>query len=323
VGAVTASILDEEPASDASELSLREAEVSDVRIDVHADEAEAPAPPPARTWELPEPPKALQAGAHADDRPKTAMRLAAAALVVGLAVGFAAGYGLGSRTRPIGEMTPPATGPEGSAVGLAPGSTGQIARDTVALETGTPGAPPPAVPNAPTPRAPERQVQQVGPPPGPTMPTGRLLVRSTPAGAQAAVNGEPRGTTPLTLREMPLGSYTIRLMRDGYEAEDRQIRLTPARPNVSLSVRLERVRIAAREGPRSGSLSVESRPAGARVFLDNRLVGTTPLAISSVPAGSAAVRIEQEGYQPWTSTVQITSGEQSRVRASLDRRASR
>ncbi len=320
VRAVTAPILDTEPESDAFDRPLREAEVSDFQIDVRADQSDSGTQPPPRTWELPEPPKALQAGAYGNNRLQAAIRPAAVALVVGLLGGFLAGYGLGSRVSPNREVSLPPATLEGSATGSAQVSAAQIARGTATPETGASSAPPPAASKAPAPPAPERQVPQAGPPPGPTMPTGRLELRSTPAGAQAAVNGEPRGTTPLTLREMPLGSYTIRLTRDGYAAQERQVRLTPSRPNVSLSARLQRVPAAAREAPRHGSLSIESRPAGARVFLDNRLVGTTPLAVSNVPVGSAAVRIEQDGYQSWTSTVQITSGEQSRVGASLDRR---
>ena len=149
-----------------------------------------------------------------------------------------------------------------------------------------------------------------------------MLVRSTPGGAQVIVNGDARGVTPLTLRALPLGSYTIRLTREGYVPQERRLRLTAARPSASLRVPLRRAAPQAR-APGPGSLYVESRPAGARVFLDNRLVGTTPLAIPNLPVGSAALRIEQDGYQRWASTVRIVAGERSRVAASLDRRKSR
>ena len=40
---------------------------------------------------------------------------------------------------------------------------------------------------------------------------------------------------------------------------------------------------AAGQGP--GELNVQSRPTGARVFVNERLAGSTPLAISDLPAG--------------------------------------
>jgi hypothetical protein len=64
---------------------------------------------------------------------------------------------------------------------------------------------------------------------------------------------------------------------------------------------------------------VESRPEAARVFLDGRLIGTTPLVVASVPAGEHAIRIERDGYRRWSSSVRIVAAEQNRVTASLER----
>lgn len=69
-----------------------------------------------------------------------------------------------------------------------------------------------------------------------------------------------------------------------------------------------------------GSLLVDSRPSGASVFLDGRLVGTTPLVLSSVARGEHAIHLERAGYQRWASSVKIVSGERSRVAASLEYR---
>lgn len=68
-----------------------------------------------------------------------------------------------------------------------------------------------------------------------------------------------------------------------------------------------------------GGLTVDSRPTGARVFLDGRLVGTTPLAIAAVPAGEHALRLERDGYRRWSSSVRVVAEEQNRVTASLER----
>ena len=68
-----------------------------------------------------------------------------------------------------------------------------------------------------------------------------------------------------------------------------------------------------------GALSVDSRPTGARVFLDGKLIGTTPLAVSTVRAGEHVVRLERDGYRRWSSSVRVVASEQNRVTASLER----
>jgi len=202
----------------------------------------------------------------------------------------------------------------------------------------------PAAPAAPS-NAPEtRATNAPPPPPMPSRPAagvtakpparssvkavrGNLLIRSTPANADVAVNGEPRGKTPITMRDLPLGSYTIRIAREGYAPEERRVQLTSQRATAAMSFSLRPApprSATASSGPAVangvGSISVQSRPSGARVSVNNRLVGTTPLTIPDMPAGSATVRIEMDGYQTWATTIHVNAGEPARVNASLDRR---
>ena len=156
--------------------------------------------------------------------------------------------------------------------------------------------------------------------------SGRMLIRSTPADADVTINGQSRGRTPLTVRDLALGSYTIHLTRDGFTAADERVRLTAGRPSAAIEVSLKpAVAPAVPAAPARtlsgvGGLSIESRPSGARVFVNDRLVGSTPLAVPDLPAGPATVRIESDGYQTWATTVQVSAGEQARVAASLDRK---
>jgi hypothetical protein len=152
--------------------------------------------------------------------------------------------------------------------------------------------------------------------------TGNLLIRSTPADADVTVNGSARGKTPLALRELALGSYTIRVAHDGYTSEERTLQLTSRRPTFSTTINLRQLAAAPPSPERSGpgGLNVQSRPAGARVYVNDRLAGATPVAVSNVPAGSAIVRIEMDGYEPWITRVPVNPGDQTKVAASLERR---
>ncbi len=68
-----------------------------------------------------------------------------------------------------------------------------------------------------------------------------------------------------------------------------------------------------------GALEVVSRPGGARVFLDGKLIGNTPLLLQTIPAGEHAVRLEYDGYRRWSSSVRVVAAERNRVTASLER----
>ena len=162
--------------------------------------------------------------------------------------------------------------------------------------------------------------------------SGRLLVRSTPAGASVEVNGRSRGRTPLALRDLPLGGHTIVVSRPGYRAERRRVTLTRSRATQSLQVPLRAIAPAAVSNGRPdasesaragnagfiGTILVESRPSAARVVIDGREAGRTPLVVPNVRAGSHVVRIELEGYRTWTASVRVVAGERRRVAASLE-----
>ena len=66
-----------------------------------------------------------------------------------------------------------------------------------------------------------------------------------------------------------------------------------------------------------GSLIVNSRPPGARVLLNGRRAGMTPLVLKNQSVGSRAVRLELDGYEAWTSAVQVVTNTSTRVRADL------
>ena len=52
--------------------------------------------------------------------------------------------------------------------------------------------------------------------------------------------------------------------------------------------------------------------------VDGMPVGSTPLVLPDVTAGSHTVRIEMPGYRPWITTITLSRGMRSRVGASLE-----
>ena len=106
------------------------------------------------------------------------------------------------------------------------------------------------------------------------------------------------GVTPLVLRSLPFGSYTIRITLSGHAPSDHRIVLDAQREAQSLEVALQEG-----EGPanpvspvsqgavgqaRQGSFLIESRPPGATVFFNDQRIGQTPLAVVSFQLGREA-----------------------------------
>jgi hypothetical protein len=68
--------------------------------------------------------------------------------------------------------------------------------------------------------------------------------------------------------------------------------------------------------PAAATLVVDSRPPGAEVYLDGRLQGRTPLALSVNP-GRHEVEVRLAGYQPYRATVNPRPGERVQLFAQL------
>jgi hypothetical protein len=290
-----------------------------------------PAAPPAPAFEpplaVPVPawdPPVLSQPSRATQSPRFGPFALFFALIVGAVFGFAAGYMAIPRAL---QSEPPrtiATAKDQSASG-ASGASG--APSSAAPVAAAPKAP------APAPKAP----QALQAPQAPGKP-GRLLVRSAPSGASVTVDGVARGETPLALRDLDIGTRTVTIARAGFVAETVKVSITKARPARTLDVRL-----AATPSPGSpkpgegvaprpstttpatlgkpavstGSLVVESRPAGATVTINGKPGGTTPLTVNDLPPGEYQIVMTLQGYRPLTTTVRVVAGERARAAASL------
>jgi eukaryotic-like serine/threonine-protein kinase len=294
--------------------------------------------------------------ASAFERSRSAIWPLALALLVGVAIGFAGGYGVGNHDRnnnaatsTIAAVQPPAAQTVPSAP-AAPSSAGAVSDQ----QTPTSGDAPPK-PNANAagtsgvPSAGASAAARTADPPAAALPgkaaafnlksetgslkQGRLLVRSTPAGAQVFVDGHEEGRTPVAVRELARGEHRVRVVHDGYDTEERRVLISASRPAQSLTLPLSqtahvtqapasRMPVPSTPGTTGrfvGALAVDSRPSGAKVFVDGKLAGTTPLQLAGLDAGEHVVRIERDGYRRWSSSVRVVASEQNRVTASLEK----
>jgi hypothetical protein len=163
-------------------------------------------------------------------------------------------------------------------------------------------------------------------------------VSSAPRGAGVTINGRWRGRTPLTLNDVPFGGLDVRVVQPGYAAQTERVTLSSSTPSRTLSFKLQRSASAAKPAaakpatskpaPRAetagresftGSIYVDSRPRGARVLLDGKQIGTTPMRIPDIAVGSHIIKLQLEDHSDWTTSTRVVSGQESRVTGSLER----
>ena len=195
-----------------------------------------------------------------------------------------------------------------------------VEQTTTALPAPAVAAPRPAAPAVSADPAPLRPV------PSEATANGWLLVRTNPPGATVRVDGVDRGRTPLSLQDVPFGAHRVAISQAGYEGRTREVYLSAAAAVAAVSVdlvpdRAVGTRAAAESG--AGSIFVDSRPPDARVLVDDRMVGTTPVLVPDLAPGSHRVRIERAGYRSWVTTVAVPGAERVRVAASLERMSQR
>lgn len=237
-----------------------------------------------------------------------------AATIAALFIGGVGGWVLGRSQAP-----PPA------ASATAPAADTDV-RVPAPVVTATPEATPPrttaapeATPNRAT-AAPEPAKPTTSPKPTPetraAASRGTVTIKSSPSGALVTIDGHPHGQTPATVHDLSLGSHTLQVARPGYVPSSQPLVLTAAQPTQEISVSL--TASPDTRAAESGSIFVDTRPRGARVTIDGRAAGTTPVRTTSVAAGSHDVRIELAGYKDVATTVVVKGGAETPIQVTLE-----
>jgi hypothetical protein len=133
-----------------------------------------------------------------------------------------------ARSETAGDAAP--TGP--TPLSVASNTSGQpsstaAARTSAAATSGeivaATGGKPQPVP--PTPSTAETSGDTPAPIPVSTAGVGQLRITSSPDGAHVTINGIGWGQTPVTVKNLPLGTKTVRLTSDGYTSQQRTVQL--------------------------------------------------------------------------------------------------
>lgn len=114
-----------------------------------------------------------------------------------------------------------------------------------------------------------------------------LTLETTPPGLQVTIAGKQMGATPLTV-SLPAGDYPVTLSRpDGGE---RSLSVTLA-AGASVVQHVEMPPAPVATAP-TGSLHIETNPAGQVVMVDGVARGNSPVTVSALAVGSHTVMVQ-------------------------------
>jgi len=140
-----------------------------------------------------------------------------------------------------------------------------------------------------------------------------LTVATEPAGAELLIDSQPRGTTPQTLTVDP-GAHTVVVRAHGAE---RTVRLSLG-AGAQMAQYLDLKPNPPADVVSRGRLSIVTDPPGARVTVDGRSRGVSPLVIEDLPPASHNVTVTSETGSA-QRTITVADGTTKEVVFSLPR----
>ena len=113
-----------------------------------------------------------------------------------------------------------------------------------------------------------------------------VLIESIPSGAAVEINGSAKGTTPLVVRDLAVGTHKAHIIMPGYAKREISWVIKDARPLPKLKVSLD---------SNTTKLNIYSNPAGAQILIDDVPVGTTPFE-GNFETGLHLIKLVKSGY---------------------------
>lgn len=131
-------------------------------------------------------------------------------------------------------------------------------------------------------------------PTGPT--TGNLQVSTTPSGATLTLDGQARGTTPITINGLSTGNHNAKLTSTNYYDYTDVVSIV-AGQTTSKSYNLT---------PITGVANIASNPSGATCLLDGVSQGTTPFTLTGLSLAKHEFRVTKTNFfATWESVTVV------------------
>ncbi len=128
-----------------------------------------------------------------------------------------------------------------------------------------------------------------------------ITVTSTPAGALVIINGSVQGVTPCELLRISEGECSVVVTMDGYAEYRQQIKLVAGK-NENMNITLN---------PLPASLKIVTTPATAKLYINDKYRGISPLNLKDLLPGTYQIRTELKGHDSEEKTIELNRGDKS------------
>ncbi len=150
----------------------------------------------------------------------------------------------------------------------------------------------------------EKQMNEVN---GVLTSMGVISVSSTTPEAGVYLNGDYRGMAPATLTDLKPGTYKIEVKKAGYDTFTKSVYIEPGSKE-QLNVTLSEA---------ASSITVNSSPSSAKIYVDGNYRGLTPQRIDGFSAGNYDLELQRDGYKPVKRRLYIKSDEHRKMNFDL------
>lgn len=121
-------------------------------------------------------------------------------------------------------------------------------------------------------------------------------------------NGEEKGVTPCLITGIAQGTHSLELSHPGYASKTLQIKVSNARPLPQIRENLVSI---------SGVLRVSGTPAGAMLYIDDKLAGPIPYQ-AKYTAGKYLLELRAPGYTSKKQEISLHPNSSAKAHITLD-----
>lgn len=126
---------------------------------------------------------------------------------------------------------------------------------------------------------------------------GSLVVKTDPDGATIYVDGKNYGLTPIEIEDLEIGEHEMVISKEGFAQIIKKVEIKEDR------VEINEILVKA-----ISEIFLNTEPNGAKVIINGKEMGTTPLTIKDINPGRYFVTFRALGYEEMTKSIEVKEG---------------
>jgi serine/threonine protein kinase len=141
-----------------------------------------------------------------------------------------------------------------------------------------------------------------------------LIIPARPSGSRVKIDGRYKGQTPLTIEDWTKQTIRVTIEKSGYTTFDKTLTLEPGTNKIDYSLARAKTtattttKTTSAPTPKTYRLTIQTTPADAELFLDDKLAGRTPVNLEK-RSGTYRIQIRKPGYRTATDSIELKANE--------------